>query len=457
MPAPDCCIVSCHVIDTRGIQHILDLNRTRQQGRNQHMTETTQEAETARQIETTQGTETIQELFNPFLPGFDENPYEHYKTVRDTHPVQEHPMGFWFLSRHADVSAVLRDARLSVADHNLAAGPMREQYEQIILEAPVKLVTMMDSDPPDHTRLRSLVGKVFTPRAIAALEPTTSELVDRLLDRIADAGSVNLIDAFAFPLPFAVISTMLGMPDTDSERLLELTETLVIALDPVADPEVMRSIVRAEIELADMMREIIAWKRNNPADDLLTALLQAEHNGDLLSNDELVAQILLLYVAGHHTTVNLIGNGVNALLRNPDQLALLRSNPDLIGNAVEEFLRYDSPTHQTRRITLTPYSIGGYEIPAGAMMIACLGSANRDERMFGPDADKLRLDREQARHHVSFSLGTHHCLGSALARLEGRVAISKLVNRFPKLSLSGPVTWNGRINLRGATNIPVSV
>jgi cytochrome P450 len=334
---------------------------------------------------------------------------------------------------------------------------MREQFEQLVVEAPVKLVTLMDSDPPDHTRLRSLVGKVFTPRSIAALEPTTSELVDRLLDRIADAGSVNLIDAFAFPLPFAVISTMLGMPDTDSERLLELTETLVIALDPVADPEVMRSIVRAEIELSDMMREIIAWKRNNPADDLLTALLQAEHNGDLLSNDELVAQILLLYVAGHHTTVNLIGNGVNALLRNPDQLALLRSNPDLIGNAVEEFLRYDSPTHQTRRITLTPYSIGGYEIPAGAMMIACLGSANRDERMFGPDADKLRLDREQARHHVSFSLGTHHCLGSALARLEGRVAISKLVNRFPKLSLSGPVTWNGRINLRGATNIPVSV
>jgi len=420
-------------------------------GRNQTMTETTQE------IEATQETGTSPELFNPFLPGFDENPYEHYRTLRDTHPVQEHPMGFWFVSRHADVSTLLRDARLSVADRNLAAGPMRDQYEKLIADAPVKLVTLLDSDPPDHTRLRSLVGKVFTPRSIAALEPMVTELVDESLDRIADAGSVNLIDALAFPLPFAVISTMLGMPDTDPKRLLELTETLVIALEPVADPDVMTSIVEAEVELSGMMREVIAWKRNNPADDLLTALIQADHNGDFLSNDELVAQILLLFIAGHHTTVNLIGNGVTALLRHPDQLALLRSNPDLIGNAVEEFLRYDSPTHQTRRITLTPYQVGGREIPAGAMMIACLGAANRDERAFGPDADVLRLDREEARHHVSFSVGAHHCLGSALARLEGRVAISRLVSRFPKLALSGRVRWNGRINLRGATDIPVSV
>ncbi|MBT2744897.1 cytochrome P450 [Lysobacter sp. ISL-42] len=411
------------------------------------------------ETEAPQKTETTLELFNPFLPGFDQNPYEHYRTLRDTHPVQEHPMGFWFVSRHADVAALLRDARLSVADHNLAAGPMRDQYEQLVIDAPVKLVSMMDSDPPDHTRLRSLVGKVFTPRSIAALEPMVTELVDESLDRIADAGSVNLIDALAFPLPFAVISTMLGMPDSDPKRLLELTETLVLALEPVTltDPEVMTAVVDAEVELSGMMREVIAWKRNNPADDLLTALVQADHNGDFLSNDELVAQVLLLYIAGHHTTVNLIGNGVAALLRHPGQLALLRSNPDLIGNAVEEFLRYDSPVHQTRRITLAPYQVGGREIPAGAMMIACLGSANRDERMFGPDADVLRIDREQARHHVSFSVGTHHCLGSALARLEGRVAISRLVSRFPALALSGRVRWNGRMNLRGATDIPVSV
>lgn len=396
-------------------------------------------------------------LFNPFQPGFDENPYDHYRELRDTDPVQEHPMGFWFVSRHADVSMLLRDARLSVADHNLAAGPMRDQFEQLMADVPVKLVTMMDSDPPDHTRLRSLVGKVFTPRSVAALEPMVAQHVDQALDRIADAGTVNLIDALAFPLPFAVISEMLGMPETDHKQVLELTEKLVVALEPVGDPEVMKGIVHAEIELAGMMREVIAWKRNNPGDDLLTAMIQAEQDGDLLSDDELVAQVLLLYVAGHHTTVNLIGNGVTALLRHPDQHALLRANPDLIGNAVEEMLRYDSPIHQTRRITLAPYQVGGHVIPPGAMMIACLGAANRDERAFGPDADLLRLDREQARQHVSFGAGAHHCLGSALGRLEGRVAISRLVSRFPKLALSGQVRWNGRINLRGATEIPVSV
>lgn len=407
--------------------------------------------------ETLQEAETTPELFNPFAPGFDENPYDQYRMLRDTDPVQKHPMGFWFVTRHADVSTILRDARLSVADHNLADGPMREQFEQLVVEAPVKLVTLMDSDPPDHTRLRSLVGKVFTPRAVAALEPMITQVVDKSLDEIADAGSANLIEAFAFPLPFAIISKMLGMPDEHAVRLQELTEVLVIALEPVGDPEVLKTIVRAEIEAVSLLEEIVAWKRNNLGDDLMSAMIEAEHNGDLLTRDELVAQILLLYAAGHHTTVNLIGNGIPALLQHPDQHALLKANPDLIGNAIEEFLRFDSPTHQTRRITLAPYEIGGVEIPPGEMMIGCLGSANRDERVFGPDAHLLRLDREQARHHVSFSLGAHHCLGSALARLEGRVAISRLVNRFPKLALAGPVTWNGRINLRGAKNVPITV
>lgn len=407
--------------------------------------------------ETLQEAETTPELFNPFAPGFDENPYDQYRMLRDTDPVQKHPMGFWFVTRHADVSTILRDARLSVADHNLADGPMREQFEQLVVEAPVKLVTLMDSDPPDHTRLRSLVGKVFTPRAVAALEPMITQVVDKSLDEIADAGSANLIEAFAFPLPFAIISKMLGMPDEHAVRLQELTEVLVIALEPVGDPEVLKTIVRAEIEAVSLLEEIVAWKRNNLGDDLMSAMIEAEHNGDLLTKDELVAQILLLYAAGHHTTVNLIGNGIPALLQHPDQHALLKANPDLIGNAIEEFLRFDSPTHQTRRITLAPYEVGGVEIPPGEMMIGCLGSANRDERVFGPDAHVLRLDREQARHHVSFSLGAHHCLGSALARLEGRVAISRLVNRFPKLALAGPVTWNGRINLRGAKNVPITV
>lgn len=395
-------------------------------------------------------------LFNPFLPDFTEDPYPHYRRMRDEDPVHEHPLGFWLVTRYDDVAALLR-ANLSVENRNLAGGMVADQYDELRRGGGGLGLSMLDRDPPDHTRLRRLVTKVFTPKAVAALEPKVTALVDTALDRIAEERSVDLIEALAFPLPFTVISEMLGTPPTDHVRLRELSGTLVRSLEVVTDEEVLRAIAAAEVELNTLMREIIAWKRDNPADDLLTALIAAEHDGDQLTDDELVAQVLLLYVAGHETTVNLIGNGVLALLRNPDQVDLLRARPDLAANAVEEVLRYDSPVQQSRRITLAPHTIGGREIPAGRFVIAGLASANRDDRHFGPDADELRIDREDARTQVSFGAGPHHCLGAALARLEGRVAISRLVTRFPNLSLAGDVEWNGRLNLRGAATLPVSV
>jgi cytochrome P450 len=406
-------------------------------------------------------TETVQPgelLLNPFEPGFTDDPYRQYRRLRETDPAHEHPFGFWFLSAHDDVSALLRSG-LSVEDRNIAPGPIRDQYEAMSDhdERSILNYSMLDRDPPDHTRLRSLVTKVFTPRSIAALEPEITALVDEALERMAGAGRVDLVEALAFPLPFAVISRMLGMPPTDHNRIRELSGTLVRSLEVVADEETIRAIVVASQELTGITRDLIAWKRREPADDLLTALIEAEHEGQVLSDDELVAQVVLLYGAGHETTVNLIANGVLALLRNPDELARLRAEPDLIGNAVEEFLRYDSPVQQSRRITLEPYPVRGKEIPAGTFVIAGLASANRDERVFGPDADRLRIDRPEARHHVSFGAGPHHCLGAALARLEGRLAIGRLVSRFPALDLAGPVAWNGRINLRGPATLPVSV
>jgi cytochrome P450 len=395
-------------------------------------------------------------LFNPLLPGFTNDPYPHYQRMRDVDPVHEHPLGFWLVTRYDHVSALLR-ADLSVEPRNLAGGLIADQFQQLDEANTVARRSMLDRDPPDHTRLRRLVTKVFTPKAIAALEPKVTALVDKSLDRIAEQGTVDLIEALAFPLPFAVISEMLGTPPTDHVRLRELTGTLVRSLEVVADEETMRAIAAAEVELTAMMREIIAWKRDNPADDLLTALIAAEDGGDQLTDDELVAQVLLLYVAGHETTVNLIGNGTLALLRNPDQLALLRARPDLAANAVEEFLRYDSPVQQSRRITVRPHTVGDREIPAGMFVIAALASANRDERHFGPDANELRIDREDARTQVSFGAGPHHCLGAALARLEGRVAIGGLASRFPNLSLNGDIEWNGRLNLRGAAKLPITV
>ncbi|MFG2002761.1 cytochrome P450 [Spirillospora sp. NPDC048911] len=400
----------------------------------------------------------METAFNPFEPGFTDDPYPAYRRLREHDPVQDHPLGFWVLSDYEDVVALLRaghsvDSRLSTGE-----GAAQEQYALLERDGlNVLNLSMLDRDPPDHTRLRSLVSKVFTPRSIAALEPEVTGLVDASLDRIAAAGQVDLVEELAFPLPFAVISNMLGMPPTDHVRIRELSGMLVRSLEPVFDPEALKEISDAGTEMTGVIRELIEWKRAHPADDLLSALIAAEDEGDRLDDDELVAQVALLYVAGHETTVNLIANGTIALLRDPNQLALLGERPELTANAVEEFLRYDSPVQQTRRIILKPHVAQGREIPVGAFVIACLASANRDEKFWGPDAGKLRIDRENARQHVAFSVGPHHCLGAALARLEGRVAFERLVRRFPGLAFAGEVEWNGRINLRGPARLPVAV
>jgi cytochrome P450 len=399
-----------------------------------------------------------QPLFDPFAPGFTDDPYPQYAALRAAAPVYQHPFGFWLLTGYDDVSWLLR-ASMSVEERNVDAGPFMELREQMYGEEGVRpgVVSMLDRDPPDHTRLRRLVSKAFTPRAVQALRPRITGLVDSMLDAAERQGRVDLVDALAFPLPFAVIAEMLGTPPADHVRIRQLTGTVVRSLEPVADPAVAAAIAAADSELIAIAAGMIAWKRENPADDLLTALIHAEDDGDVLDDDELIAQTLLLYIAGHETTVNLIAGGTLALLRHPAQLALLRDDPALIENAVEELLRYDSPVQASRRITLEPVTISGVWIPAGAFVLASLGSANRDEGFWGPDAAELRLDRENARQHVSFGAGPHHCLGASLARLEAAIALGQLTARFPGLALDGEVTWNGRINLRGPAHLPVSL
>jgi cytochrome P450 len=399
--------------------------------------------------------------FQPFEPGFTDDPYPAYRQLRAAVPVERHELGFYALWRHADVAEVLR-GRLSVEDRHIESfGPMRETYEAIYAEADRGRrgggMSMLDRDPPDHTRLRKLVSKAFTPRRVEELTPTVQRLVDDALDGIADTGAVNLIDALAFPLPFAVITEMMGMPEMDVTRLRELSHLIVRSLEPVPDEQVLREILAADDEMSALTAEAIEHKRRHPGDDLLTAMIEAEDAGDMLSEEELIAQVILLFVAGHETTVNLIGNGTLALLRNPDQLHAWRDDPSLDANAVEELLRYDSPVQLSRRVTLSDCDVGGETVPKGSFVIASLGSANRDEAQYGADAGELRLDRDNAKTHVSFGSGVHHCLGAALARLEGRVALSSLIRRFPSLELDGEPVWNGRINLRGLTTLQVRV
>ena len=316
---------------------------------------------------------------------------------------------------------------------------------------------MLNLDPPDHTRLRKLVSKAFTPRVIERLRPRIQQLVDDALDRVEPAGEMELIGDLAFPLPFAVISEMLGMPESDSAQLREWSGMLVRSLEPLVDPDLIRAIAEAGEQMHGFTSEAITWKRRHPGDDLLTALIDAEEGGDVLSDEELVDQVMLLYIAGHETTVNLIGNGTLALLRERSQLERLQADASLDANAIEELLRYDPPVQMTRRITLHDVEVGGQTIEQGTFVICVIASANRDRAKWGDDAEVLDITRDDAHNHLAFGGGSHYCLGAALARLEGQVAIGTLARRFPGLELAADPTMNGRINLRGIERMPLTI
>ena len=397
--------------------------------------------------------------FNPFAPGFAEDPYPHYEWLRDNDPVHESPLGLWVLASHDEVFRMLRDPSLSVEDRNASGGVLEELARQALGEERANRGShaMLNRDPPDHTRLRKLVSQAFTPRTVEALRPRIGELVAGKLDRAAEAGEMEVVGELAFPLPFEVISEMLGMPDTDRHQLREWSGTLVRSLEPVVDPDVLRAIAAAGDNMRELLSGVIEWKRAHPADDLVSALIAAEEHGDVLSDEELLEQVILLYVAGHETTVNLIGNGTLALLRHPDQLERLMGDPLLITNAVEELLRYDSPVQMSRRVTRHNMDVRGREIPAGTFVVVVLASANRDEAFWGPTAATLDLGRGRANQHVSFGGGAHYCLGAALARLEAQIAIGGLVERFPRIEPASEPVWNGRLNLRGVDRLPVAV
>jgi cytochrome P450 len=398
---------------------------------------------------------------NPFEPGFFDDPYVQYRMLRELDPVHRSPLGPVALFRYEDVYSVLRNPRLSVEERNAGPLPLADEIEAIMAgHEHFGDLAMLNLDPPDHDRLRRLVSKVFTPRMIEHLRPRVAELVDGALASVEarGEGEIDVIRDLAFPLPFQVISEMLGMPEADRDQLRDWSHTMTKMLDPIVDLDEVRAASVAGDAMVAHVRAAIAAKRAQPADDLLSALVAAEDEGDVLSELELVAQVVLLYIAGHETTVNLIGNGVHALLRHPDQLARLRTEPELATNAIEELLRYDSPVQFSRRITLEAIEVAGVAIPEHTMVLTCLGSANRDPAKWGPTAEMLDLGREGPAQHVSFGSGVHHCLGAALARLEGQEAIPAFVRRFPELAIvERGAERNNRIVLRGFERLPVTL
>jgi cytochrome P450 len=312
---------------------------------------------------------------------------------------------------------------------------------------------LLHLDPPDHTRLRKLVTAAFTRRRIEQLAPRVQQITDELLDAMDGATEVDLIAAFAYPLPLTVICELLGVPTDEQTSFREWSSTIV-AFSMVA-PEAW---VAASTAMIRYVRELLAAKRAAPADDLLSALVSVRDGSDRLSEDELTSMVFLLLVAGHETTVNLIGNGVHALLTHPDQLAVLRAEPERMDATIEELLRFDGPLQVTTlRWTTEPVEIGGTVIPAGATVIPALMPANRDPSRIA-DPDRFDLTRTDS-PHLAFGHGVHHCLGAPLARLEGRIALASLFARFPDLHLAVPPTeirWRPGVLMHGLLTLPVA-
>lgn len=397
-------------------------------------------------------------LFNPLSPDFIRDPYPHYDRLRAVDPVHVTPFGQFVASRHADVSLVMRDKRFG---KDFVERSKRRYSDKIMDEPVFRSMShwMLQADPPDHTRLRGLVVKAFTARRVEDMRPRIQEIVDQAIDAVIDRGHMDLIEDFAFRLPVTIICEMLGIPEDHREVFYKSSRDGGRLLDPVPlTPEEIKKGNDGNLLAQMYFQQLFELRRKNPGDDLTTQLVQAEEDGNKLTNEELTANIILLFGAGHETTVNLIGNGLLALHRNPDQLALLKARPELMEGAIEEFLRYDSSVQMTGRVALEDIDdLGGKRIPKGETVLCLLGSANRDPAVYPDRPDRLDVTRQNVKP-LSFGGGIHFCLGAQLARIEAEIAIATLLRRLPDLRIDDVENpeWRPTFVLRGLKRLPAS-
>jgi cytochrome P450 len=380
------------------------------------------------------------------------NPYPLYADMR-RRPLVRSALGPWMTANHATAESILRDRRFSSSPVH-QRGYQPPSYPAGDPRAELPATDLLTMDPPDHTRIRRLVSGAFTPKAIAGLEPWIRETAGRLLESADAAAGFDLIDALAFPLPIAVICHLLGVPGQDQASFRAWGHAVAADLEPQTSQSAASQSRSAELALTAYLRDLVAKRRADPDESLLSALVAAEEDGDRLSSAEVVSTALLLLVAGFETTVNLIGNGTVALLGEPEHWERLREEPALVPAAVEELLRYDSPVQMTMRIATEDVDVNGSVMAKGTSVIVAIGGANRDPQVFD-QPDRLSIDRPNASRHLSFSLGMHHCLGAALARLEGRIAIEELTRRYPTLEMAVPPTRRPLLVLRGFDSVPV--
>lgn len=406
----------------------------------------------------------MDEFFRPHDAEFQVDPYPAYHRLRETSPIHrtvfdddgvDEPAVI--LSRWRDCAWLLRDPRFS-AEKDFGLKMSADPGARLSRESPaVRFLSalMLVRDPPDHTRLRMLVNKAFTPRRVEMLRPRVQTLVDELLDRCAANGGMDVIPDFATPLPVRVIAELLGVPGEDHERLKAWSDRAAILLDGGLRRDNLEDARKSLIEFAAYLAVIVAARKQDPRDDLISALVGTQEADDRLTDVEVIATCLLILGAGHETTTNLIGNGVRALLDHPGELDRLRRDPGLIRPAVEELLRFDSPVQVTSRVPTEDVELDGEVLAAGVEVNVLIGAANRDPEIF-PEPDRLLLDRRDNRH-LSFGFGVHFCLGAPLARLEGEVAIATLSKRFPNLALAGEPKRRAGFVLRGYDSLPLQV
>lgn len=400
----------------------------------------------------------VEASWNPFDPDFLINPYPQYELLRDQDPVHRTAFGNLVVTRFDDVFEVLRNPNTSVDRDNTAEGMDRPEHIKKLQDASMdRPPSILMLDPPEHTRLRKLVQRTFTPRGIEKMRHLTTEIVEDLLDQLAEKREIDLIKDFSFVVPFVVIHSMLGLPDADMLDVREWSQTLVQTLEPNISPEQVDAAIWGGTQLNEYLTEALAWKRNQPGDDLLSDLIAVEEGGEGLTEPELLSMISLLFVAGHETTVNLIGNGTHSLLNNPEQFNLVLNDPSVDSTIADELLRFDSPVQNSGRLLLEDMELSGVHVEAGELVLTALGSANRDPRFWGDSAHVLDVKRQDAPRHVSFGSGVHYCLGAALAKMEGEIAVTKLIRRFPEISITSEPTYNSRIILRGREEFPVDL
>jgi cytochrome P450 len=384
-----------------------------------------------------------------------DDPYARYTRLRELAPIHRSALGpVWFLTRYDDCKLVLRDHRFGkgdVTDSSVLVGTFSPAKPNGQRSAVVD--SMLLQDPPNHTRLRALVSRGFTPKRVDSLRSTIEVMTDAILDEIELQGEVDVIDALAFRLPVRVIGALVGVPAHDQDQFRSTVRDAVAALDPGASPEQAAAAQDAMDELAGYFLQLIDHRRRAPEDDLTSALIAAQDGDDRLSDDEMIGTLILLFAAGFETTSNLIGNGLYTLLAT-DQLELLRRQPERIASAVEEVLRYESPVQLDARTALEPLTVDGYEIDEGDTVVTLIGAANRDPAQF-PDPDTFDPGRDP-NHPLSFGAGIHHCLGANLARTEGQIVFERMLARFGRVELlEETAAWRGTLVLRGLDHLHV--